>query len=310
MNVVYGEIESHQTSCAHSAGPLDGNPEALADTRPAPRGITGLLGSAVAGMGTLGERLTSTGGQQAVAAAQGGVATLMSAVKGRVTDLTHAFGNDFPVIEPYVLKPEINHMATLSVQGFNANKLTIDEHTGTHLDGPAHLDDGQMFTDQIPIERLVAPLRVIRVHAQAAANPDYTLTLDDIHQHEKDHGRIPLGAFVVMDSGWAVRVPQAGAYLNRDATGTPHFPGLSAESVSMLVNDRGVFGAGVDTSSLDCGVHIPNPQAHLHLLGNARYGVENITNLATVPDCGAIVVVGLLRHHPGYAGPVRLIAIH
>jgi kynurenine formamidase len=48
--------------------------------------------------------------------------------------MTHAFGPDFPVLDPPVLPPEIDHFATVPTHGFNANKLTIDEHTGTHMD--------------------------------------------------------------------------------------------------------------------------------------------------------------------------------
>lgn len=313
MKLVYGEGAGEHVGCGHSAHPAAG-PSGYAPHRPSPghrgrRGLAGLLDTAVASMNALGERIASAGQQRSVAAAQGGVADLMSRLSGRVNDLTHAFGNDFPVIEPFVLPPHIEHFATIPEQGFNANKLTIDEHTGTHMDGPAHLDDTQMFTDQIPVDRLIAPLCVIRIRGRAAEDPDTTLSVDDVHRYERHHGRIPAGSFVVMDSGWAVRVPKPGAYLNRDAAGVPHFPGLSAEAVTLLVEERGVFAAGVDTSSLDAGVNIPNPQAHRNLLGAARYGVENITNLGSMPDRGGIVVVGALRHHGGYAGPVRLLGL-
>ncbi|MFF4582226.1 cyclase family protein [Streptomyces sp. NPDC001389] len=230
----------------------------------------------------------------------------------RVSDLTHAFGNDFPVLEPIVLKPNIEHFADIASEGFNANKLEIDEHTGTHVDGPAHLIDGPVYTDEIPIDRLIAPLCVIRIGERAAKDPDTTLTADDILAWERRHGRIPDGALVVMDSGWCPRIDTPGAYINRDADGIPHFPGLGFDAAELLVRERSIVAAGTDTPSLDASknLQIDDPGAHRIVLGDLRYGVENIANLHTVPDVGATAVVGLIRHRKGFAGPCRMFGIH
>jgi kynurenine formamidase len=229
----------------------------------------------------------------------------------QISDLTHVFGTDFPVLNPPVLPPEIDHFATVPTRGFNANKLTIDEHTGTHMDGPSHLDDAFNFADDIPPDKFIAPLVVIRVQGRAAQDNDTTLTVDDISAWERDHGRIPRGAFVVMDSGWGPRINQPGAFLNRDSAGQAHFPGLGAEAVYFLTTQRSIVGAGVDTPSLDAAIHLSNPQAHRLLLGpNNRYGVENINNLSSVPDIGAIAIVGAIHHRRSYGGPVRMLALH
>jgi kynurenine formamidase len=229
----------------------------------------------------------------------------------RIVDMTHAFGPDFPVLNPPVLPPEIDHFATVPTHGFNANKLTIDEHTGTHMDGPSHLDDSFGFADEIPPDKFIAPLIVIRIQSRAAQDNDTTLMVDDIRAWEHNHGRIPRGSFVVMDSGWAARIDQPGAFINRDTAGQAHFPGLGAEAVHFLTTRRSIVGAGVDTPSLDAAVHLTDPQAHRLLLGpNNRYGVENINNLSDVPDIGAVVIVGAIRHRRSYGGPVRMLAFH
>ncbi|WP_327171582.1 cyclase family protein [Streptomyces sp. NBC_01336] len=230
----------------------------------------------------------------------------------RVSDLTHTFGNDFPVLEPIVLKPNIDHFADVAGEGFNANKLEIDEHTGTHVDGPAHLEDGPMYTDEIPIDRFIAPLCVIRIGDRAAKDHDTTLTADDILRWESRHGRIPPGALVVMDSGWCDRINTPGAYINRDAAGVPHFPGLGFDAAELLVNERAIVAAGTDTPSLDASknLQVDDPGAHRIVLGDMRYGVENIANLATVPELGATAVVGLIKHRKGFAGPCRVFGIY
>jgi kynurenine formamidase len=250
----------------------------------------------------------------AAAAAAAETQQLLSAAlhksHGRTVDLTHVFGVNFPVLQPFVQPPQINHYATIANHGFNANQLVLDEHTGTHMDGPAHLaDDGGVFTNDIPPERLVVPLAVIDVTQRAAENPDVTLSVEDIRHYERRHGRIPRGAFVAANFGWAARVTTPGAYINRDVNGTPHFPGLSAEAMQFLVTERAVAGAGLDTPSLDAGVNLMNPTAHRALLGGTRYGVENINNLPRVPPAGSVAVIGVIRHSPGFGGPVRMLSL-
>ena len=44
------------------------------------------------------------------------------------------------------------------------------EHTGTHLDAPAHFVDGAETVDQISAERLVRPLAIIDIEAASAKN--------------------------------------------------------------------------------------------------------------------------------------------
>jgi hypothetical protein len=60
---------------------------------------------------------------------------------------------------------------------YSANRFCTSEHGGTHLDAPVHFGEGQWAAADIPAERLVAPAVVIDVRAQAAADPDYRLTL-------------------------------------------------------------------------------------------------------------------------------------
>ena len=62
---------------------------------------------------------------------------------------------------------------------------------------------------------MVLPLVVIDVHEKVAKNPDYTLTVDDVHAWEAKHGRIPRAAFVAMRTDWSKRWPDQDAMQNR-----------------------------------------------------------------------------------------------
>lgn len=187
-------------------------------------------------------------------------------------------------------------------------RMTMEEHSGTHLDAPAHIVAGGETVDAISAERLVAPLRVVRIPDRASETPNAAVTVDDLRAHERRNGRIPRGAVVAMDSGWSALVDDPDAYLGLDGDDNLNFPGFSAEAAEFLVNERGIAGAGVDTVSLDPG-ESEDFGAHAALLGAGVYGIENLNNLGQAPDRGATAIVGAPRHQEGSGGPTRVLAL-
>ena len=167
-----------------------------------------------------------------------------------VYDLTHTFSPKtpvFPAFKPVQIRPKFS----IAKDGFFANEITFDEHTGTHLDGPVHFVAGGATADKLPTEKFFAPLAVVSIADRAGKDADALLTVDDLLAWEKRHGRLPAGAFVAMHSGWEARVSNAERFLNKDAKGTMHAPGFSEEAARFLVKERDIVGAGVDTLSLD-----------------------------------------------------------
>ena len=224
-----------------------------------------------------------------------------------VYDLTHTFSPKLPVFPAF--KPvQIRQRFTIAKDGFFANEITFDEHTGTHLDGPVHFVANGSSADRIPVDRLFAPLAVVSIETRAAKDADATMRVDDVLAWEKRYGRLPRGAFVAMHSGWDARVGTPDRFLNRDAKGVMHAPGFSEEAASFLVKERDIVGAGVDTLSLDAGA-AQKFVAHLALLGAGKYGVELLANLARVPASGATLIVGGPKHEGASGGPVRVFAV-
>ncbi|MFD3507730.1 cyclase family protein [Nocardia sp. NPDC058666] len=234
-------------------------------------------------------------------------APAVAAPRSRVVDLTHTLTPQLPVWPgnpPMVMVPVAWHASG----GFGQFALGYWEHTGTHIDAPAHRIPGAATTEALPVEDLVAPLVVIDISAKAAADADAVVTVADIDSWRAQHGEIPPRAFVAMYSGWEQRITQPSTFLNLDQRGTPHAPGFSAAAAEYLVAQCGIVGAGVDTLSLDCGVD-PEYGAHTALLGAGRYGVEMLANLASVPAKGATVVIGAPKHAGGTGGPCRVLAL-
>lgn len=224
-----------------------------------------------------------------------------------VVDLTHPFSSSLPVYPGY--KPvQVRPRSSVVQDGFANSEVTFDEHTGTHVDAPSHFVAGAVSADRLPVDRLIAPLVVIEIADRAAKDADTLLSVDDLLQWEKRHGRVPAGALVAMHSGWDARVKTADRFLNRDARGTMHAPGFSEQAARFLIGERDICGVGVDTLSLDAAA-ATTFIAHLVILGAGKYGVELMANLGRVPSSGATVIVGAPTHEGATGGPARVLAL-
>ena len=185
------------------------------------------------------------------------VADALSRGTLRVVDLTQPLGPATPVIglpPIFAASPgvTIDVISEYDSKGpaWYWNTLRLGEHTGTHFDAPIHWITGKDLPDNacdsIPVRRFVGPACVIDVTKDVQANPDFLLTRGRIDAWEREHGRIPSGAWVLMRSGWSTRTDPA-AFLNVAADG-PHSPGFDADASRMLAHERDVLGVGVERS--------------------------------------------------------------
>lgn len=230
-------------------------------------------------------------------------------VFGTTVDLTHTINGKVPTYEPGQNSDfHVRTVATIAKDSYFAREFSMPEHYGTHIDAPAHFVAGLWTVDQIPTERLLAPLVVLDVQAKAKQNPDYQLGPDDIADWEKVHGQIPQGAVVVARTGWESRWNTPAEYRNADSKGTLHFPGYSLDAARFLVEGRNVIGLGIDTLSIDYGPSKDFP-VHKYTLSHSLYHLENVANLQLVPASGAMVVVAPIKLEGGSGGPVRILAL-
>ncbi len=167
-----------------------------------------------------------------------------------VVDLTHTFSARlpvFPAFKPVQIRPKF----AIAKDGFFANEITFDEHTGTHMDAPAHFVANGPTADRLPAERFFAPLAVVSIAARAAANADAVMTVDDVLAWEKAHGRLPAGVFVAMHSGWDARIGDAARFLNKDAKGN---------ACTRWIQRRGRAVSRAGTRHCRCGSRYPEPR--------------------------------------------------
>src|SRR5438094_7549555 len=253
-----------------------------------------------------------------------GLMDLIAELEGgtlKVVDLTQPLGPATPVIglpPIFAASPGVT-IDVISKYDDNGpawywNTLRFGEHTGTHFDAPVHWVTGkdlpQNACDTIPARRFVGPACVIDVTADVARNADFLLTVERIEQWEREHGRVPAGAWVLLQTGWSRRTDPA-AFANVAADG-PHSPGFDARASRLLAEDRDIFGVGVETIGTDAGqagtFNPPFPN-HTIMHGAGKFGLASLCNLDQLPPTGSIVIAAPLKIVGGSGSPLRVIAI-
>jgi kynurenine formamidase len=189
------------------------------------------------------------------------------------------------------------------------NNIATGEHTGTHFDAPIHWITGRDGDDvsQVPARRLVAPAAVLDFTAQASADPDFLLEVDHVRAWEKQHGPLSAGGWLLFRTGWDARSRDPDAYANEGRT-----PGISVECAKWLAEEAPVIGVGVETVGTDAGAaHSFDPPfpCHALLLGNDKYGLTQLQNLASLPPTGAVVIAAPLPIMGGSGSPTRVLAL-
>lgn len=192
-------------------------------------------------------------------------------------------------------------------QGYLLHKFEMGENTGTHVDAPAHFIEGNRAIDELPLSELIVPAVVIDVQDKVASNPAYELTAEDVLGWESEHGEVPAGALVILNTGWHKRFDEPERYVNMDDDEVMQFPGYGPDSAELLV-ERDVAGIGIDTLSID---HGPSKSfaAHVVMLEAGKYQIENLANLDALPATGATVMVGVLPVQGGSQAQARVVAL-
>ena len=242
-----------------------------------------------------------------LASVAAGLATARPALaqsSGKVVDLTHAYDGSFPTFDGnpgIIFDPAVPY----TPGGYQLWKLTIFEHTGTHIDAPLHFTEDGTSVDALPVESLMCPLCIIDIKSRAAEDPNAMVLPEDIEAWVSANGDIPAGALVAMNSGWSPKVGEAD-YRNAP-DGALAFPGFSKAATDALA-ERDVAAIAVDTLSLDPG-NSADFAVHYSWLPGGRYGIENIANLDALPAKGATIFVGAPKHKGGTGGPARVMAV-
>ena len=218
----------------------------------------------------------------------------------------------WPTAKPFSLT-KVGWAVAENGRWYASNEFAASEHGGTHADAPIHFAAGGRTIGQVPLEEWVGPAVKVDVTAKCDADRDYLLTAEDLKAWEKENGRIPDGAWVIMYTGVGTRYyPDRKKVLGTEKTGAEaipelSFPGFSPESVDFLVKERALRGIAIDTPSIDRGKSAAF-EAHQIVCGAGRLALENIANLDRLPTTGATLYVIPMLIKDGTGGPARVFA--
>jgi len=231
----------------------------------------------------------------------------------KIVDLTYTFDEHtvfWPTEFPFHHEFE-KYGETPGKYFYSSARYSAPEHMGTHTDAPIHFNAHGITLDQVPLKHCIGSAAVVDFSERAAANPDATLSVEDIKAYEEKFGRIPDGAIVVARSGWGKFWPDPKRYMGSDKPGDAsnlHFPGFSAAAVKFLLDNRNLAAIAIDTASIDPGNSKDFP-VHRIWLGANRPGFENLANADKLTPNGATLFCIPMKIGRGTGGPTRCFAI-
>jgi kynurenine formamidase len=178
-------------------------------------------------------------------------------------------------------------------------QIIMNEHSGTHVDAPAHfIRDGQpkhVWVDELPPAQLLGRGACIDVRSTA---PFAAYDVDVLQRFEREHGTIQPDDVVLFCTGWSTKWaprPDGNAYLEG-------WPGPTRRLCECLV-DRGVRAVGCDNLGFDCDGTEDFP-GHYTLLGAGVPIVENLNELDKLPPFSLFIAIPL-KIAGGSGSPVR-----
>lgn len=193
----------------------------------------------------------------------------------KIIDLTHTIEEGMTTFNAY-WHPlvQINQIGRIGQEGRETRKISMGTHTGTHIDAPLHFVESGKGIDQISLDRLFGPVKIVDFSNVPKA---YGITVKDLKKNS-------LGERMLFRFNWCKYWGTKNFYKD--------YPYFEEEAAQYLV-DNNVKLIGIDTPSPDdgrimldsnsYGTEIDSP-VHKIFLKNEVLLVEYLANLE-MADC-------------------------
>ena len=101
----------------------------------------------------------------------------------KIYDVTVAISESVPIYEGDPAAVVRGEKAFSAGDGVNVSSLCFGAHTGTHVDAPNHFIDGTRRVDELELEKLIGPCRVVEIALDVmAVEPEHLPVLDGIER--------------------------------------------------------------------------------------------------------------------------------
>lgn len=169
----------------------------------------------------------------------------------------------------------------------NVSRLSFSNHTGTHLDPPAHFIPGGATVDQLDLRVLIGAARVI----------DLTRVAREITANDLERARIPRGTQRLL-------LKTRNSALWRKSEFQKDFVGIAGDAAQWLV-DHKIKLVGIDYLSVET-FGAREPRTHRTLLGAGVIAVEGLNLTGITPGQYTLICLPL-KIKDGDGAPARAI---
>ncbi|WP_068774117.1 cyclase family protein [Paenibacillus sp. FJAT-26967] len=167
---------------------------------------------------------------------------------------------------------------------YNNHQITINMHAGTHIDGPMHLINCNLYLNEFPLETFVGEGCLLDVSEETT-----------IHYKEEYEQSIKQEQIVILYTGHSKYYGQSNYFTD--------YPVLTEEFAELLVRKQ-VKMIGLDTPSPD---KYPF-DVHKCLFQNNILIIENLTNVEQLRHVKSFEIIALPLHIRADSSPARVIA--
>jgi arylformamidase len=203
----------------------------------------------------------------------------------RIIDISMAIHRDMRVYKDLEEKrPSLVRERIIPRNSINESRITMNLHTGTHIDSPLHMMEDGWATEMLQLEKLIRPCRVLDL-----LEVEDGITRTDLLQHG-----IKAGEFLLLKTRNSYK-PDIGAgfiYLKQD--GAAYLAGLC------------IAGVGTDALGIERGQ--PDHATHLILMSADILIIEGL-ELKDVPAGHYFMLALPIKIRDAEGAPARVVLL-
>jgi arylformamidase len=197
--------------------------------------------------------------------------------------------------------------------GYFVQALAMSEHTGAHVDAPAHILADRMdeTIDRVPAQALIAPYKKYDLSDLGLAPGQLVSEAQLRAAEERDGFALERGDIAIVQYGWDRYYKPESADDDERMWWIDNAPGLAADACQYLA-DAGVRAVASDTGTADTAMvdgAITSDVGHTtYFLPNGILLVESLVGLAAAPPQGLFLALPL-KINGGSGSPIRAVLV-
>ncbi|KAL7641080.1 UNVERIFIED_CONTAM: hypothetical protein RMT77_008217 [Armadillidium vulgare] len=239
-----------------------------------------------------------------------------SSASEKIVELDHEIGPEIPY---YPSRGIERFKMDITKEGYKINglweatqKITANEHTGTHLNAPILFNAHGRTVDDLRMESLFeVPVAVIDISEKLKSHDVFNLTGKDVRDWTAKHGMFINNSVVLINTGWSSKWPNQLEYFGSFDDPTKFkWPGITFEAIQELLrhkdsNDIQIEILGTDAPTLGSTNSLRYPISR-YIADQNIFFLSMLKNLHLLPPKGASIMIMPMKIKEGTGAPARV----